>query len=285
MIRCPLLFFAQAALLLVGCTESNPQPAPAGGADSSVEAADAAADFAVNDVIEEARGDLLVDAGGDSEADPHDLLQEVAPADSEGVPDAPIPDVPCQPQCQGKECGSDGCGGVCGECDEGCVCAAGACQGCGEQLTCQQIYLCVYGCALLEDYEVCPTLCLEGGSAEALTAWNLWVNCLEEEGYVDCVSDHCPGGAGSPGCDQEGLDECTGTSWETCEPALLECAYGDQSCGEVAACVGACKPDDWVCRLLCLAQGTVAAQQAYTALEECTATGGGCPDEWAECGD
>ena len=34
----------------------------------------------------------------------------------------------CAPQCQGLECGPDGCGGVCGECQEGIACASGFCQ-------------------------------------------------------------------------------------------------------------------------------------------------------------
>lgn len=39
----------------------------------------------------------------------------------------------CIPQCDGKECGDDGCGGQCGQCDFGCVCADGTCIGsCGE---------------------------------------------------------------------------------------------------------------------------------------------------------
>ena len=35
----------------------------------------------------------------------------------------------CDPDCQGKECGDDGCGGSCGECGEGTVCVLGDCMG------------------------------------------------------------------------------------------------------------------------------------------------------------
>ncbi|MBW2703498.1 MAG: hypothetical protein JRF33_21990 [Deltaproteobacteria bacterium] len=40
-----------------------------------------------------------------------------------------VPDTGCQPDCAGRECGSDGCGGSCGDCggDESCV--EGLCQG------------------------------------------------------------------------------------------------------------------------------------------------------------
>ena len=34
---------------------------------------------------------------------------------------------PCQPQCEGKTCGDDGCGASCGECAEGEVCTASQC--------------------------------------------------------------------------------------------------------------------------------------------------------------
>ncbi len=40
----------------------------------------------------------------------------------------------CTPNCQGKECGPDGCGGSCGSCDIGCFCSAGGqCTGCSEE--------------------------------------------------------------------------------------------------------------------------------------------------------
>ena len=38
--------------------------------------------------------------------------------------------IPCVPDCLDKECGDDGCGGVCGMCAPGCVCGEGICLGC-----------------------------------------------------------------------------------------------------------------------------------------------------------
>jgi len=35
---------------------------------------------------------------------------------------------PCTPDCAGKECGSDGCNGSCGECTDGEVCKSGSCR-------------------------------------------------------------------------------------------------------------------------------------------------------------
>ena len=37
---------------------------------------------------------------------------------------------PCTPNCAGKDCGYDGCGGSCGECGEGEICQSGQCSAC-----------------------------------------------------------------------------------------------------------------------------------------------------------
>ena len=67
--------------------------------------------------------------------------QDTAPPyDGSPVPDAgpPPPDVPpgsdlpaCVPDCAGKECGGDGCGGICGQCqtDDPCQAMAGCVEG------------------------------------------------------------------------------------------------------------------------------------------------------------
>lgn len=44
----------------------------------------------------------------------------------------------CLPDCEGKDCGSDGCGGTCGECMEGQLCDFGGTQSCGTQ-TCTAV--------------------------------------------------------------------------------------------------------------------------------------------------
>ncbi len=76
----------------------------------------------------------LVDIGGDAIAETAqqpevtvpDGLEEPADAVADGglgAPDLAI----CQPACQGKECGGDGCGGVCGTCGGATVCSNGTC--------------------------------------------------------------------------------------------------------------------------------------------------------------
>jgi len=61
---------------------------------------------------------LAGDTAADAPPLPADTV-DIIPADS-----------PCIPSCEGMECGSDGCGGICGECDRGCNCGDGICWGC-----------------------------------------------------------------------------------------------------------------------------------------------------------
>lgn len=67
----------------------------------------------------------------------------------------------CQPQCGGRRCGSDGCGGTCGSCDQGFKCDNGTCvagctpncggkvcgsDGCGGSCgSCPQAFACMAG--------------------------------------------------------------------------------------------------------------------------------------------
>ena len=60
-------------------------------------------------------------------------VEEDANTESEDVAEDTAPDVEpepeCEPVCEDKECGTDGCGGVCGECGEYQVCSnQGLCQ-------------------------------------------------------------------------------------------------------------------------------------------------------------
>ena len=56
-------------------------------------------------------------------------LQVQCDPDGGATPDAGASDAGCQPQCQGKVCGPNGCGGSCGDCQAGSKCDAGACVG------------------------------------------------------------------------------------------------------------------------------------------------------------
>ncbi|MDP6947196.1 MAG: hypothetical protein QF464_23805, partial [Myxococcota bacterium] len=84
-------------------------------------------------------GVAVPDAGGpdpDTTPDPDGTPTDpdATPPDPDGTPTDPDAtptdaDALCEPECEGKSCGDDGCGGSCGPCDElgGEVCEAGQC--------------------------------------------------------------------------------------------------------------------------------------------------------------
>ena len=63
------------------------------------------------------------DSGGNPLPGPgQDAKPDTAGADVAGDKTAPDTDLPCVPQCGGKECGDDGCGGKCGACEGDTIC-------------------------------------------------------------------------------------------------------------------------------------------------------------------
>jgi formylglycine-generating enzyme required for sulfatase activity len=127
----------------------------------------------------------------------------------------------CQPDCEGKQCGEDGCGGNCGECqgpqdacvDGGCVCQP-LCEGkdCGEDG-------CDGGCGDCEEYWECDSgLCL-------YVPWCGDNNCDADEACDACPID-CS--CCAPPCDSE-LEECvqaTTGEW-VCAAKMVEIPAGN----------------------------------------------------------
>ncbi len=129
----------------------------------------------------------------------------------------------CTPNCEGQECGPDGCGGSCGSCPQGMGCVAGTCQ-------------CVPSCA--------GKACGPDGCGGSCGTCHFGQECVQ--GHCECVPS-CEGLA----C---GVDGC-GNSCGTCGPGLVchegacvcapqcdgrEC--GPDGCG--ATC-GECGPDEY----------------------------------------
>ena len=212
-----------ALLLLVACGTSKDKTADAVAADQIAE------------ITQDARG-------GQDSTEPSDMQDAVAdsvvPGDTmpnDGIEEADA----CQPDCAGKECGDDGCGGFCGECDDGFLCETDGlcypddtpnCEGkeCGPDGfggvcgTCEPGFFCEEGS------------CVEGSCQP---------NCDGKE----CGDDGCGGSCGA--CD-DGL-ECLNTEFGTqcttqCElftcPAGQFCLFGfcvDQECETDDDCGGA----------------------------------------------
>ncbi len=130
----------------------------------------------------------------------------------------------CQPSCEGKECGDDGCGGSCGSCPAGLSCVAGVCQ-------------CVPSCA--------GKACGPDGCGGTCGKCHFGQECVQ--GHCECV----------PSCEDMacGVDGC-GNSCGTCPEGLVchegacvcvpDC--GEKECGP-DGCGGSCGecPSGWTC--------------------------------------
>ncbi len=188
------------ATTAVGCSSPSSQGTDAGtDASADVVAADVAADRQPADTGKDLTPDALPDTQADAQLDtPPDAAQLDTQPDA-GQPDitadwalpdtavdlvlsdiavdsgtdgstgpetaADIPPDACQPACDGKECGDDGCGGTCGTCAEcGELCMDGLCTatGCDDGDPCTEDDQCVDGlCAgapvVCDDENACTT--------------------------------------------------------------------------------------------------------------------------------
>jgi hypothetical protein len=138
----------------------------------------------------------------------------------------------CTPDCSGKQCGDDGCGGSCGTCPSDQTCESGKCSG-GP------------GC------ETKPTPGWEGAACEACVCDLDWLCCAYnwDEYCVSECKESCGGCGGcQPACDgkQCGADGCGGACGScganaecdaagqcivTCVPSCDGKACGDDGCG------------------------------------------------------
>jgi len=133
----------------------------------------------------------------------------VVPWDS--IPDLPQPPADiCLPDCNGKVCGDDGCGGNCGEC----------------------MNWCDPHCDLAEVPYSDPSLCMQDGT---LCAQVCCPNCCGKQ----CGNDGCGGLCGQ--C--EGPQEMCDQGQCLCQPICDGVECGDDGCG--GSC-GACD-DGWHC--------------------------------------
>ena len=155
------------------------------------------------------------------------------------------------PECLGRECGDDGCGGSCGACAGGKTCGDGLC---GGDLGVAGWRACLSTCS----DDACRTACDAGLSGEGRRL----VAALDH-----CLANRCAGLAAAA------LDSCRDAR---CAAQRDACLAGDGTakCEDVAACVVACA--DVACADACRAG--VSAAVLATLREAC---GSGCE----KCGD
>jgi hypothetical protein len=161
---------------------------------------------------------------------------------------------PCEPQCvssdgQKKECGSDGCGGVCGYCPEGIACVNGMCQGgCVPNCT-------VFGFPKQCGDDGCGGSCgtCPNGTQCDLATFQCVDICIPNCQGKECGSDGCGGicGACAPG-EQCTNGQCIGT--KSCSD-MVDCAI---DCGFAMNCA-------WGC----MSNGDQQSQQLFQQLALC----------------
>lgn len=141
----------------------------------------------------------------------------------------------CIPDCDGKECGSDGCNGICGssygDCEDGWVCDEGTC-------------VCVPDCS----GKICGGDGCGGECPNGCEAYGSIYECIEGkyENVCACIPD-CDGKAcGSDGCGGECPNTCGSgeacNASNQCEPISDTCVSdcGARECGRDPVCQRFC---------------------------------------------
>ena len=191
----------------------------------------------------------IVDVADAQSPDVTDLLQEETSSDTVEVLE---PDV-CTPDCEGKVCGDDGCGGDCGQCPVNHLCLEFVCE-------------CVPAC---EDAECGPDGCegICGECSETEECVEGQCQCAPDCDGKDCGDDGCGGTCG----DCDGQDECIDDLC-VCQPWCDGVDCGTDGCDGVC---GECTPPDACEDGVCVCQ------------PECTDINcgfDGCGGECGECG-
>ena len=207
-----------------------------------------------------------------------DVAGEVVGSDGSGdiavkmdVADASKPDI-CEPNCEGHECGDDGCGSTCGTCPcEGCEpteidCSPnGQCTAPCDLCDCRSIFDCMSICDV--PGATCQQTCLKGASIETQMAFNA---------LMDCMGDNI--------C--YWFDECQLDPIEACPDEYYACfPPGDLDCEGIYQCLNECGADDQECVAQCLNEGSIEALNAWDEYTDCLDLAGyfECPEDDDAC--
>ena len=230
----------------------------------------------------------------------------------------------CDPAvgCEGKECGSDKCGGMCGECPEEATCKKGICklpcQGCSPlAIKCLDEFS--YASCLEADgcfqWAVDPVICPGEDKCACLFLEQSADICEPEDGREcvcipncsnkECGSDGCGGLCGQcngfnvvcvadqckcagPQCGDiccASYEVCT-AEIECCEPACNGVECGEDGCGGLC---GVCEGGQWVACIdgTCVCSGTMCPKVCCSNTEVCDSDGFCCTEDCSgkECGD
>ncbi len=151
----------------------------------------------------------------------------------------------CVPQCQGKECGGDGCGGSCGGCPPNETCQGSVCVG-GCQPDCLGKQCGSDGCG--GTCGGCPQgfYCTAGGQCQP--------SCVPDCSDKECGPDGCNGLCGLCGPDEACVNGSCTISWDCIQ--LLECLWD-------------CPDTDEACHTACWEKASTDAKEQYIDIWDC----------------
>ncbi len=137
----------------------------------------------------------------------------------------------CTPNCAGKACGDNGCGGICGTCPANANCVAGMCKTTGCTSQCDNKTCGDDGCGGVCGLCGNDQACVQGNCQDKNS-------CVKQCAGKNCGPDGCGGSCG--GC--TGGQVCTDGLCITpsCTPKCAGKTCGDDACGGVC---GVCGPD------------------------------------------
>ncbi|NOZ02778.1 MAG: hypothetical protein GXP54_12940 [Deltaproteobacteria bacterium] len=196
----------------------------------------------------------------DPQYEPDEFKCDGLDNDCDGQTDE-APQCSCQPDCADKECGDNGCGGVCGTCPAGQFCDnKGKCQGgaqcganpsntckdlCGGSGTggCDCSALCTMFSNCCPDFDACCGTCEPSCAGKECGSDGCGGSCGSCGVGETCNNGKCVGGGGcgvDPSKTCEGY--CGGKGVGSCYCDSV-CVKNGDCCPDYDACCGACEPD------------------------------------------
>ena len=184
---------------------------------------------------------LITGCGSDSGEDEAGLDSSPARVDASGDTRATELDAdPCEPQCEERECGENGCGGSCGNCF--------SIEGAIDPSLCMEGGLCCQPhCGEVEcGDDGCGASCGSCGLEATCQEGQCIPDCVPDCGGKQCGSDKCGGDCGI--CDEGDECDANGQCKAKCVPDCGGKECGDDGCeGSCGACTGGDKCQDGVC--------------------------------------
>jgi len=178
--------------------------------------------------------------------------------------------------CDGAVCGLDNCGNSCGTCSGQTTCSGGLCVSTATGGTCVELLFCIFdeldGCFTAADQAEFD-LCVDGCYAGASAT-----GVDEFDAYLGCL-DACPSPDDDPNTTADDLAYAR-CSYQNCSDVEAFCwldGSGSGTCFGILDCFDGCGAGDSDCFEGCYEQATPAAQVALWGINGCLSVE--CPDE------